>query len=222
MSDSTVNSDFFFLENVLQSMDGGKRLLKQVGAIAGGGTQRWLPTVDDKNDGDVDGDVDDDLQDYKRRKPNVEPLPPKWRRLVQEAKERDVTVLLMPPGMERHKSNTTHFRAELNVFVWKLEFAFHVDATSSARIVSRNKVPEEAVIRHEWEKVASNMGTDQELHFMLKIIPCPANRPAYIQLDKESTLKDALKGMTVIEYPTIDVVVATELHRFPKLIHEVK
>lgn len=218
MNDSTVNSDFFFLENVLQSIDGGMRLLKQVGAITGGGEQLLLPKVDDKHD----NDVDDDRHDEKRRKPHVEHIPPKWRRLVQQAKERDVTVLLMPPGMERHKSNTTHFHAKSNMLIWKLEFAFHVDATSSATIISHNKVPEEAIIHHEWEKVASNMGTGQELHFMLKMIPCPANRPAYVELDKESTLKEALKGMTVIEYPTIEVVVATELHRFPMLIQEVK
>ena len=220
MNDSTVNSDYFFLENVLQTMDGGKRLLKQVGAIAGGVPQRLLPKVDDDKDDNVHDD-DDNRRDQKRRKPNVEHFPPKWRRLVQQAKERDVTLLFMPPGMERHKSNTTHFHAKSNALLWKLEFAIHDDGTCATRIVSQNKVPEDAILRHEWEKVAPNMDADQELHFMLKMIPCPANRPSYVELDMESSLKDALKGMTVIEYPTIDVVVATELHRFPKLIQEV-
>jgi hypothetical protein len=223
MNDSTVNSDYFFLENVLQTMDGGKRLIKQIGAIAGGGSQRLLPEVDDANNGNDDDDDDDnDRRDQKRRKPNVEHLPPKWRRLVQQAKERDITLLLMPPGMERHKSNTTHVHAKSNVFMWKVEFAIHVDGTAATTIVSLNKVPEDAIIRHEWEKVAPNVSPAQDLHFMFKMIPCPANRPSYMELDKESTLKDALRGMTVIEYPTIDVVIATELHKFPKLIQEVK
>ena len=32
MSDETIQSDYHFLEDVLQTVDGGKRLLHQVGA----------------------------------------------------------------------------------------------------------------------------------------------------------------------------------------------
>jgi hypothetical protein len=215
MTDATINSDYFFLENVLQTVDGGKRLLKQVGAIAGGGTHSLVAEVDT---GDNDND---DEPTRKRQKTIVEHLPPKWRRLVQQAREREVTLLLMPQGMERHKSNTSHFNTKSERIIWKLEFSIHGDATPPNKMIVSNKVSEESKFIEEWNKHTQNMEIQQDLHFMLKKLPCPANKPQYVELNKESTLGDALKGMTVIEFPTIYVVLATELHNFPRLIQEV-
>jgi hypothetical protein len=53
-------------------------------------------------------------------------------------------------------------------------------------------------------------------------MPCPSNKPQYVEIDKEFTLKEALKGMTVIEYPTIHVARTADLERFPRLIQEVE
>lgn len=215
MTDATINSDYFFLENVLQTVDGGKRLLKQVGAITGGGTHSLVAEVN------VGDDDDDDEPTRKRQKTIVDHLPPKWRRLVQQAKEREVTLLLMPQGMERHKSNTSHFNTKSQRIVWKLEFSIHNDATPPHKMIVSNKVSEETKVIEEWKKHTPSLETRQDLHFMLKKLPCPANKPQYVEVNKESTLGEALKGMTLIENPIIYVVVATELHNFPLLIQEV-
>lgn len=219
MTDATINSDYFFLENVLQTVDGGKRLLKQVGAITGGGTHSLVAEIDGETHHDnIDND---DEPSRKRQKTIVDHLPPKWRRLVQQARERGVTLLLMPQGMERHKSNTSHFNTKCERIMWKLEFSIHNEVNPPQKMIVSTKVSEETKLIEEWKKHTQNMEIRQELHFMLKKLPCPANKPQYVELNKESTLGDALKGMTVIEFPTIYVVVATELHNFPRLIEEV-
>jgi hypothetical protein len=217
MSDATTQSDFFFLENVLQTVDGGKRLLKELGATAGGGTSSLVMAPKQPDD-----DGADEESHAKRQKTSLESLPPKWRRLVQQALERKVTLLLMPPGMERHKSNTTHFHTKSEILYWKVEFIFHAGGeTKPITTLVSNKVSEESKLIEEWNKYAQKMEVNEKLHFLLKKLPCPSNKPQYVELDKDSTLKQALQGMTVIEYPTIVVVAAIDLHKFPRLIQEV-
>jgi hypothetical protein len=61
------------------------------------------------------------------------------------------------------------------------------------------------------------------LHLLIKKLPCPSNQPRYVKLEKSTaaTLKDALRGMTVIEYPTIEVVQTKDLDKYPRMIQEV-
>ena len=226
MNDATLNSDYFFLENVMQTVDGGRRFLKQVGAIVATGSQSFLtnidPVADDNPSSNLNPTNGNCQRIQKRHKPNHEALPHKFRQLIQQAKERDVTLLVMPTGMERHKSNSTFYHAKSAVLFWKLEFVLHLDdaTKSNPRILCHSKVSEESTIVHEWKTVAPNMECD--VHFFIKVIPCPANQPQYAELNKNATIREALQGRTVVEYPTIYAVSPTQEHRFPRLIQEVK
>lgn len=216
MDDSTLQSDFFFLENVLQTVDGGKRLLKDMGARASGGPQSLVAEITIPS-------ADEQAPASKKQKV-MNDLPPKWRRLVEQAKERDITLLLMPPGMHRHKSNTTHYVAKTESILWRLEFLVHDDkddASHQPKVLINNKVTEESKLMDEWNKHMNNF-VDEDYHFLLKKLPCPSNKPQYVKIDKQGTLKDTLKGMTVIEYPSICVVKTKDLEKFPLLIQEVK
>lgn len=210
MDDTTVKSDFFFLENVLQTVSGSKRLLKEVGATRGGVPHCLVAPAAASTEVEEDDEQQGPAKRPKRGENNN--LPPKLRRLVQLAKERDVTLLLMPPGMKRHKSNTTHFQAKTGTIIWKVEFILG-DST-----VTSNKVSEESTIVEEWKK----HNKDGDVFFLLKKLPCPANKPQYVEVAKESTLKEALRNMTVIEHPTIHVVEPKDMQNYPRLIEEVE
>jgi hypothetical protein len=57
---------------------------------------------------------------------------------------------------------------------------------------------------------------------LLKKLPRPSNRPRYVEIaSRTATLADALRDMTVIEYPTFDVVPASRLDEFPRLLQSV-
>lgn len=214
MNDATLQSDFFFLENVLTTVDGSKRLLKDVGARATGGPQTLVAELSLK--GDEDAKQAEEPASKKQK--TTSDLPPKWRRLVEVAKERDTTLLLMPPGMERHKSNSTHYQTKNEVLHWKVEFLLCDGAKPTTKIVN-NKISEESKVIDEWNKLRDG---DDVFHFLLKKLPCPSNKPHYVEIDKEFTVKEALKGMTVIEYPTIHVARTIDLEQFPLLIQEVE
>merc|ERR1712029_441998 len=58
------------------------------------------------------------------------------------------------------------------------------------------------------------------LAIFMKRLPCSSTSPRYFKLDPDATLMDSLKGKTIIEYPTIDVVMRDDTDRFPLIIGE--
>ncbi|KAL7552753.1 hypothetical protein ACHAWF_015991 [Thalassiosira exigua] len=56
---------------------------------------------------------------------------------------------------------------------------------------------------------------------LMKRLPCSSAAPQYFKLDPNVALMESLKGKTVIEFPTIDVIIGEDKGRFPLFIDEV-
>jgi hypothetical protein len=142
-------------------------------------------------------------------------LGPKWRHFWQQASLRGINLLLMPSGMQRRKANLSYIKKD--AIHWKVDFRIH-SLQLSLDIQSR-KLSEQTIL---WDILQSlDLGSCQ-YHYLMQKLPSPSNRPCFIELcDQQATLQDILKGMTIIEYPTIDVVPASRLAEFPKAIEEV-
>lgn len=80
--------------------------------------------------------------------------------------------------------------------------------------------PGNSMTRSQLRAFAS-ITTRESLLFFMKRLPCSSSNPQYYKLDHESTLKDILVGKTIIEFPTIDVVMESDKDRFPVFIGEV-
>jgi hypothetical protein len=233
MSDAALQSDFHFLEDVLRHVDGSKRVLKEVGASLGQQHQQHQPTT--TPDGDTDTPPPHPMlqlalpdpileeEGRKKRRPNHDPaLPFKWKRMVQQAQDRNITLLLMPSGMERHKSNTSFYNTKNDSIHWKVEFSCHFEGAPA--LLTSHNLADSAKPRDELLVLlqAANMVIDTgDLHLLLKKLPCPSNQPKYVHIPNNQTLKEALTRMTVVEYPTIDVVLTKDLEKFPRMIAEV-
>jgi hypothetical protein len=61
-----------------------------------------------------------------------------------------------------------------------------------------------------------------DICIVMKRIPSKASNPKYIQLryTSESNLRECLRETTIIEYPTLDVVLRGHLHHFPCIIED--
>ena len=61
-----------------------------------------------------------------------------------------------------------------------------------------------------------------KIHWMIQKLPSPSNRPCFaeISLTLDETLQSILKRLTIIEYPTIEVVPEDQLKDFPLAIQE--
>ncbi|GFH44138.1 hypothetical protein CTEN210_00612 [Chaetoceros tenuissimus] len=273
-SDSTLASDFHFLEDVLTKSEKGKRLIQDMGAAHGGpkngGQKRkrneQISEQKDTSDNDTSRDIHP-LSKLLKVNPNDTTIDSNGtnkvsmmsstiqhsknkQRLVDMAKDRNIQLLLMPPGMQRHKNNkSTKYDTKKGLIFWKVEFIFHVytiiegkEVHSTATIVL-DRVPEDQPLmkyfKVEFEKqlyhsaqsetrnIISKFRKSKDLtslhenvHSLMKKIPSPGCAK-YSRIDLHSSLKDILQGMTVIEFPTIDVVLNDNAKRFPLMIQDI-
>lgn len=228
MSDETIQSDYHFLEDVLQTVDGGKRLLKHVGAASTTLQQQKPKPHYNNEDSDDDGvsevhpmlqiteeEDDDDQEPQPAKRPRTSN---KWQRLVDQAKLRGTTLMLMPPGMKRHDNNTSWHQHKTNTIHWKVDFNIAA-TTGNTTMITIAKLDENTVLAEALKKIYPEFS--EEHHLLLKRLPCPSNKPMYVEIDRDATLKNALGDQTVIEHPTIQVVPTELLSKFPRTIEEI-
>lgn len=145
-TDSQLASDYFFLEEIIGCTQSGRRILQKAGA----NNKRKVSCGSNKNRR-CNGDADEVLTPTQ---PLLELTASKtlpilaatssipsdadsWfaqcsyqqKQLVRQANERGCNLLLMAPGMERQKNNTTSYNPKQDVIAWKVEWIFHYRAT---------------------------------------------------------------------------------------------
>mmetsp|Transcript_1658 Transcript_1658/g.2464 ORF Transcript_1658/g.2464 Transcript_1658/m.2464 type:complete len:196 (-) Transcript_1658:13-600(-) len=184
--------------------------------------------------------------------------------LVQKAKERNINLLLMPPGMHRHQMNkTTKYDTKKDTIFWKVEFIFHCIFKGETKGEGDNNHGDETVNDKPHKKIVLTVDRVPELdelskhlstifkrhvshsapsetrsalkHFrnaaneikdnvimLMKKIPCKSSEPKYSRVDVNRNMCDILKGSSIIEFPTVDVVLEQDLENFPLIIQEIK
>jgi len=58
----------------------------------------------------------------------------------------------------------------------------------------------------------------ESLRILTKSLPCPASKPIYVELESDQNLTAALKGLTIVEFPILEVVTQQDLDAFPRRI----
>lgn len=261
-TDSNLKSDFHFLEDVLRVSDGAKRLRENIGIrehlqprkrgpIRDGSTTESNPdseasdvpvqpllslSLREKIGNHCSDDVNSDPNNAKRRK-IIDDCSRQYsqglKRLVKEASNRGIDLLLMPYGMEKRKKNNTAYKAKTDTILWKVEWAFHVSgdkrmSPSSTRILDR--FSEMSILETELCKITKKLVTSdrsaqfansENLLLFIKILPCSSKNAKYVKVDKAQSLRQALQGLTIIEFPTVEVVHEKNVSLFQTLIEEI-
>jgi len=79
----------------------------------------------------------------------------------------------------------------------------------------------ESITRSTLIKFCNSSAPDQlksDVSTLMKRIPCNASQPSYRRIDINNCLKDILRGASVIEFPTFEIVLDKDLSRFPVFI----
>lgn len=247
MNDGTIANDYHFLEDVLGAVERAKRTAGNA-ATTPTNAKKFKHSNQDSNDANhTTSPPHSMLQQIENLKmgndsnkstwsteaassdpqstdaptslqPNCcKDLGPKWRHFWQQASQRGINLLLMPTGMQRRKANLSYIKKDL--IHWKVDFRIHSLQPALPVDIQARKLSETTVL---WDILqALDLGSCH-YHYLIQKLPCPSNRPCFIELcDQQATLQDILKGRTIIEYPTIDVVPASRLAEFPKAFEEV-
>jgi hypothetical protein len=171
MTDSSLRSDYFLLEEVLDRMP----------------------------------------RDPKRVK--VENPSKMARRVLQQCKRREIQLQVMPPMMERHKTNTSWYSAPRDTITWKVEVILHPSLGTITFQLSENEENVITHIRNQFDKV--NMTLNGVHHLFVKQLPTSAKSPCYFELHDTDSLRRFLPKKAVVEHPTIYCVPADSVAKFP-------
>ena len=204
MTDGTLRSDYFFLEEVLDHMPRNRKRARLPQQASHG-----IPSASTSESSVVGKNALDPLH-IKNTQSH------KSRRLIQQAQIRGTTLQLMPPFMERHKHNTTSYNLNKNTIFWKID----VIVEPEKRVVSLSLSETEEGVMNQIAKrcFGNDFATrlqETKYHLFLKKIPTSAKNPKYVKIDHTTNLKQALAGETIIEYPTIYCVPENQLNEFP-------
>eukprot|EP00271_Cylindrocystis_brebissonii_P011015 TRINITY_DN2766_c0_g1_i1.p1 TRINITY_DN2766_c0_g1~~TRINITY_DN2766_c0_g1_i1.p1 ORF type:complete len:349 (+),score=60.13 TRINITY_DN2766_c0_g1_i1:203-1249(+) len=205
-TDNHLLSDYNLLEEALQQRDAALRLSSQMGgakkAQGGGSRQQRAP------------------QQQQQR------LPFGMATLREQAKLRGTTLVFLAPGMTRREQNTSQYQAKQQKILWRIEWLFPVGETTLRVVESKldeasSLLPSMQRRVHQWVDSTAGKKADttavralfdlanapaEEVCFLMKVEPAPANRKEYRLLEPLGTLAAALTGCVVIEFPTIIVV----------------
>lgn len=129
--------------------------------------------------------------------------PPHLRRLVRSAHERNITLLLMPPGMARRKENTTTCNPKTNILRWKLELKFHVSSSSSksANLLSKTKENEieDSSVSISVNGIQESTKLSDLIAAQLDVVPGGKNREARSKLKSLAAIpRDMVRIITKV------------------------
>lgn len=254
-TDSTLASDYYFLEDAIAKRERGKNLVRDMGlpVEARGSRVRKRDDGSDEIDpqhplsrlkldtiGSDTNHIEPTISTRMERR-EIGQYPKHKQKLVEKAKENGVNLLLMPPGMQRHMTNkSTKYDAKTGKYYWKVEFIFHCE-NKKKLILNLEKVPNDEDLKSRLQvllesKLSHSAATDTRLTLrpfcvgtnqlkdsaitLMKQIPCKSSKPLFKKVDLGQNLLDLLRGTTVIEYPSFEIVLSSEIDKFPLLITE--
>ncbi|KAL6255336.1 hypothetical protein P5V15_013675 [Pogonomyrmex californicus] len=170
----------------------------------------------------------------KKRNPEVKytrqvVLPMHLHKLRCAASHRKITLLFMPQVFTRHKENTTYLNWKTNELFWRLEWIFPqaentkcivnraLDNTRLSTLVEQVLDPISSVEEIDIEKLNVRLALADKLQFyravglsgikvLLKAEKIKKAISRYYDLDLTLTLKENLENKTVLEFPTLHVI----------------
>jgi len=147
---------------------------------------------------------------------------------VSKARSMGIDLQLMPNHMSRKKKNTTFYVKSKNHFLWHVEWIFVTDGQVVTHHDKRvlDSTPLKAAVKkyisvkdgNQFDCRLSTYTDNPDVKLFLKKHPSPANKMLYYELDGDKGLNYNLKGKTIIEFPTVHVVLPSAFSRYPLFI----
>ncbi|CCJ29176.1 unnamed protein product [Pneumocystis jirovecii] len=138
-----------------------------------------------------------------------------------------IRYLIIPRGMSRACQNKTFWSKKRKKIFWTIEWIYIKNETKISNI-EHNRVPSDINIVDAYKnfihkrKINELLDIDyQTIQFMIKKVNSPANNSIYETLNKNTTLLESLKGMTILEFPTIHIIVNENKNKYASISKEI-
>ncbi|XP_012543510.1 box C/D snoRNA protein 1 isoform X2 [Monomorium pharaonis] len=172
--------------------------------------------------------------DTKKRRPEIKysrhvNLPVHLHKLRCAAASKKVSLLFMPQIFNRHKENTTYLNWKTNELFWRVELIFPqaentkcvvdktLDNVRLSTLVEQVLDPVSTIDKIDIEKLNDNLVLADKLQFyraaglsgikvLLKAEKIKRANFKFYDLDLTLTLKENLQNKTIVEFPTLHVI----------------
>eukprot|EP00537_Pseudo-nitzschia_pungens_P010859 CAMPEP_0172389842 /NCGR_PEP_ID=MMETSP1061-20121228/6630_1 /TAXON_ID=37318 /ORGANISM="Pseudo-nitzschia pungens, Strain cf. pungens" /LENGTH=613 /DNA_ID=CAMNT_0013120075 /DNA_START=194 /DNA_END=2034 /DNA_ORIENTATION=+ len=241
MNDNTLRSDYFFMEEVLDTMPRARKIsrLAEEGKLSSTAstTTGMMGNTHGTNNNNTNN------RQSKNLPKSMASINKKAKRLVQQALRRGITLQIMPPILERHKSNSSWYCGPRDVMTWKVDVVLVPSTTTVSLAISEQEEDVFGVVSKHVAELNANANANanalqkaknnndhdpvdriipaplssspDDYELLIKRLPSAANNPRYAQLKKNESLRKSLEGLTIVEYPTIYCVPREHLNDFP-------
>lgn len=151
----------------------------------------------------------------------------KWTTIQRnEARRRNINLKLAPLGFTMHKENSTRYDIRSKSFQWHVEWQFlPLDFKLQANRVPDSKTVWEALTNVSDEIVSQRPEIQSYLEnvnvaIFMRRLDYPSNIEKYHRIDAKVTIKEALEGKTVAEFPRFIVVLLSEADEYLKKVSD--
>ncbi|KDO28755.1 hypothetical protein SPRG_19969 [Saprolegnia parasitica CBS 223.65] len=206
--DADITSDYFFLQEIARSAS-------TINALA----QQTAPKGNYKK-----------LTKKARANPELPAdwlgrFPAAWQNFAKAAIDKGVDVSLLAPGMSKRKANTSCVKG--HVLHWRIELHF-INLSPVSKIVqarwdeskSLNDLLDDLLaIRVDTAALRTTLkpymkASRATWRFLLRKEFVPASAPQYFTIDPAKSMAENLRGLAVVEFPILHVVLEQDMHKY--------
>jgi len=192
MNDKTVRSDYFFIEEVLESVPRARKISRLAEEIS--------------------TETNNNNTELKHHPRSITSMNKRCRKLVTHAERRGISLKVMPNFMERHKNNTSWYCGPRDLITWKIEIIIIPSKKSFSFKLSEQ---EDSILECICDCMNGDLEVGDSHHLFIKRLPCSDKMAKYVKIHMNESLKKILEGLTIIEHPTIYCVPGKFLEDFP-------
>ncbi|XP_077974347.1 box C/D snoRNA protein 1-like [Styela clava] len=145
---------------------------------------------------------------------------------IKKAKGMNINLKLLPFTFTQHKLNSTFYHCKLQAFLWHIVWHFPtLNHSIHKKKVIDTKTIEEALSEACSSDDSGNINIQKYLDnsetcIYMKRMDLPANEIKYYKIDTASTIKSALRGKTIVEFPQFIVVLQQKAQEYENNIFE--
>jgi len=133
--------------------------------------------------------------------------------LSKASREREMDLILLSTGMQRRVDNKSHYNKKQDCVHWQIEWVYGDVAKTTQNNSETDTV--QSLIERWMNDEQREKKENSKVAYLLKKGRCPANDQRFYDLgDGSQTLRDALKGTSIVEHPVISIVSAEEKETF--------
>eukprot|EP01126_Amoeba_proteus_P022383 TRINITY_DN2262_c0_g2_i2.p1 TRINITY_DN2262_c0_g2~~TRINITY_DN2262_c0_g2_i2.p1 ORF type:complete len:253 (+),score=57.43 TRINITY_DN2262_c0_g2_i2:374-1132(+) len=154
----------------------------------------------------------------------------RWELLLEATQKFGIPFKYMPPMMKKRRMNTSSYNIREDSISWRIEWCFDQIRRNKLPLVATNtKVKDTQILETVLKSLVTNpeyvnnyasyLSTEEDIGkwvilFKVDILTQEGREKRFCDVPKDKSLREALKGKAIVEFPTFHVTLPTHLKQY--------